>query len=261
MSAALVRPLQQSPQFTRALQAYGADVTTTGPVIIQRKFGPFGTFAFASRTTPESIADTPVRILNGETPCPNAYRAAGFIQIITPAHIAEWNLTSPNLRAELHGKWRNRLSKGETYKIRIHEKVWDGRPHDLFGHANEMARKRRYSSHPTQLLAAYAKANPGEAMIFEAYQSTALIAACLILRHGAIATYQTAWANPTGRALHAPRVILWAAACRMASLGHKKLDLGVAETDRSAGLARFKLGTGAQVRQLGGTWVRLRSGR
>ena len=96
-------------------------------------------------------------------------------------------------------------------------------------------------------------------MIFEAYQHKTLIAACLILRHGATATYQTAWASPTGHALQAPRVILWNAACRMVSLGQKTLDLGVVETDRSAGLARFKLGTGAQARQLGGTWVRLRA--
>ncbi|MCW1952032.1 MAG: GNAT family N-acetyltransferase [Octadecabacter sp.] len=261
MPAALDVPLQQSPQFARALKAFGADVASTGPVILRRSFGPLGSIAFASRATPEAVASTPVHILNGETPCPQAYRAAGFRQIITPAHIAEWDLQTADIRAALHGKWRNRLVKGEAQSLTLRERVWDGRPHDLFARSNELARKRGFSNYPARLLAAFAQENPSDAIIFEAYQNTDLIAACLVLRHGATATYQTAWANPTGYALHAPRVILWQAACRMASLGHKTFDLGVLETDRSAGLARFKLGTGAQIRQLGGTWVRLRSGR
>ena len=260
MPASLNVPLQQSPQFARALQAFGVDVSTAGPVILQRRFGWLGSVALASRATPESIANTPVRILNGETFCPRAYRAAGFRQIITPAHIAEWDLKNPNLRAKLHGKWRNQLAKGENSGLCLRKTPWGGTPHALFDHAAKLARARGFSSYPSGFLTAYAKANSGDAILFEAFQNKALIAACLVLRHGATATYQTAWANQTGRALQAPRVLLWRAAMRLVSLGHTTFDLGVVETDQGAGLARFKLGTGAQVRQLGGTWVRLHVG-
>lgn len=259
--SALCVPLQQSPQFARALSAFGTTVTASGPVVLYRNFGPFGTVAFASRATPENVAKTSVRILNGETPCPHAYRAANFRQIFTPAHIAEWDLQDHNLRGALDGKWRNRLVKGESHGLTLREHAWDGRSHLLFDYAADLSRKRGFLNYPRNLLAAYAQENPHEALIFEAYQNGLMVAACLILRHGATATYQTAWASSIGLALQAPRVVLWAAAKRMAALGHKTLDLGVVETQRSAGLARFKLGTGAKVRQLGGTWIRLRFNR
>ncbi|AKS46184.1 Acetyltransferase (GNAT) domain-containing protein [Octadecabacter temperatus] len=253
-------PLQQSPQFARALQAYGSVVEGTDPVILKRRFGRLGSIAFASRATPESIAETAVRLLNGETPCPRAYRDAGFRQIITPSHIAEWDLTRPDLRAALHPKWRNQLIKGEKQNVRVCAKVWDGSPHELFIQAARLGRQRGFSSYPFNLLAAFAQRNAGDAVIFAAFSQQTLIGACLILRHGTTATYQTAWASETGKALQAPRLLLWRAASDMADLGHGTLDLGCIETDRSAGLARFKLGTGAQVRQLGGTWVRFRPG-
>ncbi|WP_245847987.1 GNAT family N-acetyltransferase [Octadecabacter ascidiaceicola] len=231
----------------------------TDPVILQRSFGRFGAVSFASRATPESVANTPVRILNGETPCPRAYRDAGFRQVITPSHIAEWSLDQPDLRATLHPKWRNQLVKGEKQQVQISENIWDGSPHELFAQSVRLGRQRGFTSYPFKLLSAFASQNAGGAVIFEAYSQDTLIGACLILRHGTTATYQTAWASETGKALQAPRLLLWRAASRMASLGHSTLDLGIVETDRSAGLARFKLGTGANLRQLGGTWVRLNS--
>ena len=252
--------LQQSPNFARALTAYGAPVASSHPVILHRKFGPLGRVAFASRAAPDAVADTPVRILNGETPCPRAYRRAGFRQIITASHIAEWDLTQPDLRRTLHGKWRNQLRKGERNGLRIREAPWEGRAHPMFQSAEALAHKRRYRNYPPLLLSAYAQMNPSDTVIFEAYDRGTLVAACLTLRHGKTATYQTAWANATGRALQAPRVVLFAAAQQMSTLGHDTLDLGVVETDHAPGLARFKLGTGADVRPLGGTWCRLRAG-
>lgn len=252
--------LQQSPAFARALAAYGSDVAQSDPVILRRRFGPMGHLAFASRARPQDIAQTNVRVLNGETPCPKPYRAAGFHQIITAVHIAQWDLTTPDLRAHMHGKWRNRLVRGETNGLRVREFAWDGAAHPMFGHAETLARKRRFKTYPTALLALFAQFNPDDALMFEAYDRGTLVAACLVLRHGPTATYQCAWSSATGHALQAPRVVLWAAAQRMAALGHDTFDLGVVETDHAAGLARFKLGTGADVRPLGGTWVRARAG-
>lgn len=128
----------------------------------------------------------------------------------------------------------------------------------MFAHADALARKRGFKSYTVRLLAIFAQLNPKHAMIFEAYDRETLVAACLVLRHGTTATYQTAWSTPTGQALQAPRAVLWAATVRMMALGHARLDLGVVETDHAPGLARFKLGTGAILRPLGGTWLRLR---
>lgn len=251
-------PLQQSPAFARALTAFGADVTQTTPVILYRRIAPVGHIAFASRATPDAIAQTPVRIVNGETPCPRPYRAAGFRQIITAAHIAEWDLTQHDLRASLSGKWRNRLKQAEKSGLRLRIVDWGGTPHPLFGQAETLARKRRFKTYPTALLTAYASLNPRDALIFEAFDRGTLVAACLVLRHGATATYQTAWSSATGHALQAPRLLLFQAACHLQTLGHDIFDLGTLDTENAKGLARFKLGTGAQVRPLGGTWIRWR---
>jgi hypothetical protein len=255
-------PLQQSPAFARALTACGADVSLSQPdgaVILQRRFAPLGRIAFASRADPRTIADTPVRLLNGETPCPRPYRAAGFRQIITPAHVADWDLTQADLRTNLHGKWRNQLRKSERCGLRIREVAWTGTAHPMFPAADALANARGFRSYPTTLLAALAQLTPNSATLFEAYDRGTLVAACLILRHGQTATYQTAWSTPTGHALQAPRAVLWAAAVRMKALRHDTFDLGVIETERAKGLARFKLGTGATPRPLGGTWIRLRA--
>ncbi|MDO6733124.1 GNAT family N-acetyltransferase [Octadecabacter sp. 1_MG-2023] len=251
--------LQQSPEFARALTAYGADIASVAPVILRRRFARYGRVMFASRAVPSDIADTPVQILNGETPCKRPYRAAGFRQIMTPAHIAQLDLTRDDLRAGMSGKWRNRLVKAERHGVRIRETTWDGSAHPMFAAAKTLARKRRYGTYPTALLSTFAQINPNDALLFEAYDRGTLCAACLVLRHGQTATYQTAWSTPTGHALQAPRAVLWAAAKRLAALGHEDFDLGTVDTDHAAGLARFKLGSGAALRPLGGTWVRLRA--
>jgi hypothetical protein len=41
------------------------------------------------------------------------------------------------------------------------------------------------------------------------------------------------------------------------NLGTQVLDLGSVDTVSAPGLARFKLGAGAQVKSLGGTWLHL----
>lgn len=196
--------LQQSTQFARALTMVGADVASTEPVILQRRIGAFGHLAFASRAHAADVAQTPVRVLNGEGACPRPYRAAGLRQTITPAHIAEWDLTQRDLRQHLHGKWRNRLKKAEAAGLRIKESAWDGSTHVMFAQTDALARKRRFKTYPVAVLSAFAQCNPNHAVLFEAFDRGTLIAACLILRHGKTATYQTAWTSDTGRALQAP---------------------------------------------------------
>ena len=127
----------------------------------------------------------------------------------------------------------------------------------MFPATQTLATTRRFKTYPTALLCAFAHIDPNGALLFEAFDRGTLVGACLILRHGETATYQTAWSTATGRALQAPRALLWAAAIRLKELGHDMLDLGTVETDNAAGLARFKLGTGASLRPLGGTWIKL----
>lgn len=249
--------LQQSKGFARALLAYGTPVVSDAPVVLERGFGPLGMVSFASRVLPDALQDTPVRIINAEENRPETYRALGYLQIMTPAHVAEWDLSADNRRANMHPKWRNQLRKAESHGLRLREVVWDGTPHWLMAQAAALARQRRFRTLPTGLLACFAQLNNGDALIFEAYAKGHPIAAVLVLRHGATATYQTGWTSAEGRALHAHNRLLDHAAGRLGQLGHKTFDLGLVETDTAPALTRFKCGTGAAVRRLGGTWIRI----
>ncbi len=255
-------PLQQSPAFARALTAYGAQVSCDEPVILNRHFGPLGRIGFTSRgplnTAPLcDLRRDGLRAFNAEHDTPRAYKAAGFRQIISPAHIADWDLSqSPQDRRDnMHQKWRNQLRRAEAANLRIREQNWDGTTHSMFAHADAMARKRRYKQLPHALIATFASITAGAALIFEAYDKGHLIAAILVLRHGPTATYQTAWTSPLGRVRHAHNLLLSHAADRLAALGHQTFDLGLVETENFAPLARFKLRTGANLRKLGGTWL------
>jgi lipid II:glycine glycyltransferase (peptidoglycan interpeptide bridge formation enzyme) len=95
------------------------------------------------------------------------------------------------------------------------------------------------------------------ARLFVASASEAPLAAMLFLRHGPIATYHIGWSGDSGRRCHAHALLLTHAADWLAQRGHALLDLGTVDTEAGAGLARFKIGAGAQVRALGGSWLRL----
>ena len=262
MTMARSLPLQQSPVFAAALKALGVPLSSTDPVIVQRRVVPLGRVGFASRGPLETgdlrgLRRDGLRLFNAEHDNPMAYKAAGFRQIITPAHIAEWDLTGTveSRFANHHPKWRNQLRRARSANLRIRETVWDGGDHPMFPAVQALAKRRKYKTYPTALLAVMATTTPNCALIFEAYAKGHLVAAILVLRHGQTATYQTAWTTPQGRAAHAHNLLLSHAADRLAAFGHSTLDLGTVETDHAAPLARFKLRTGANLRRLGGTWA------
>ena len=108
---------------------------------------------------------------------------------------------------------------------------------------------------PLAAPAAFAAANRGQARIFEARHQGATVAALLFLCHGAVATYHIGWSGPEGRARAAHHLLLWRAMIDLAARGITRLDLGMVDTVTAPGLARFKLGSGARCRALGGTWL------
>ena len=73
------------------------------------------------------------------------------------------------------------------------------------------------------------------------------------VRHGAMATYHMGWAGDAARAKGVHGVMLWQAALALRAEGVERLDLGMVDHEAAAGLARFKLGTGAALVALGAT--------
>jgi hypothetical protein len=270
---ALPCPLPQSPEFGRALVALGATVARheTGGVTWQavlRRVGPLRVsvlsrgpvgaaqdrldwLAAVGRHQPGPL------LLEAETLPPEALRAAGFWPLMTPASLAVLPLQAPEaMRAAMAQKWRNRLNRTTGAGLTITRRP-PGRDDWLLAAEAAQARARGYRALPPAFAAAYAQVNPGRALVWEARHAGKPVAAILVLRHGAMATWQTGHATPEGRRLNAMNALLWEAMTWLHARGHTALDLGIVNTDDAPGIARFKLGTGARLHRLSGSWLRM----
>lgn len=276
-------PLPQHPAFARALAALGVGVEsvvlgrgkrTVGHAVMIRR----GRFALVSRGpvwAPE--ADTADRraalaalrgrcgrlaplIVNAETPG-RELPGAAFLPLLTGATVVEWDLTDGTAarRVALGQKWRNGLVRAEAAGWTVSRRPMPPDPgHWLLARDAERARTRGYRTWPPALIAALADRERDAAWILTAERRGRTAAGILVLRHGCAATYQTSWADAEGRAGGATALLLWEAANWLAATGATRLDLGTIDTEGAPGLARFKLGTGAAARRLGGTWAGLR---
>ncbi|WP_251134323.1 GNAT family N-acetyltransferase [Falsiruegeria litorea] len=257
--------LQQSPEFAATLRDIGRPpmVLDDQTLALHRRL-PIGCrVAVLSRarvninTLPGSIRRaglhrTPL-IINPEKPTPELSEL-GAVPLVSPASVADLNLTG-DLHEPLHQKWRNRLSYAERQNLRVTRQNMPLDPkHWLFTATQAQQQTRRYKTWPVPLTLAYAQTNKGQAKLFTAFADTTPVAAVLILCHGDSATYHLGHTTARGRHHCAHNLLMWEAMVWLARKGHQRLDLGLISTEDSPGLARFKLGTGAQPRRLGGTW-------
>ncbi len=224
-------------------------------MISRATFSPTVAAQLPDRLTRAGLANH-LLILSPEAPSPHL-AALGAVPLMTPAHLAELDLT-PTFDARLaqqHPKWRNRLRHAQNAGLRVSRTNLPPDPsHWLLKAEAKQQSKRGYRGWPPTLSAAYALANKGQAKLFEAREGAEVIAALVILCHRPGATYQIGHTTPRGRALSAHNLLMWEAADWLARQGYARLDLGLIDWKHLPGLARFKLGCGAQARKLGGTW-------
>ena len=200
-----------------------------------------------------------LRMIEAEAP-DTALRKARFLPVMTPAHIAEWDLTTnrSSRDAAMSGKWRNALRQAEAAPIRLEQRPFHGdTSHPIFALSTAHARTLRYRPVPAHLTCAMARQVPRSARIFTALHNRQPIAHILMLHLGPVVTYQIGWTGPEGRRFNAHHRLLSEAADFYADRGCTLMDLGTVDTDTAPGLARFKIGTGARIRPLGGSHIRL----
>lgn len=260
--------LTQHPLFAEALARLGAppDLVETpeGRVIVTyRRFGPVRLAAVLrgpalSSGAIAALRRRGVRFCEPDRPCD--LRGAGFGLITTAAHVAELPLagSAAARRARMAGKWRNRLRQAEGAGLSLREMAFAGPAADwLAAQEGAQRRARGYRALPVDIARAWAAADPAAARMFVAEADGIRIAAMLFLIHGSGASYHIGWSGPAGRAVSAHHLILAQAADRLAERGVTRIDLGIVDTDGTPGLARFKIGAGADVRPLGGSWIAL----
>ena len=239
--------LQQSPIYTDILRARGvhAFADANGTQMIAR--GPV-VAVFRGIRPPQSRRAI---IMHPDTDQSAALRAAGFRQIMTPATIAQMDLIAPT---PPHPKWQRACERARNAIMKVEHRPLTTNDHWIFHTDRDQQRIKGYRALPHDISARW----PPEKTLFSvAICAGRPIAAMLFLRHGNGATYQIGWSGPTGRAQNAHHRLLVGACAELKKLGATSLDLGLVDTDNCAGLARFKLRSGATPRRLGGTWLRL----
>ncbi|SMC42921.1 lipid II:glycine glycyltransferase FemX [Primorskyibacter flagellatus] len=283
--ASLALPLQQSLHYARALDLLGLRAES---LAIRKDGAPIGWCLTQTRRLPllgdvrmvtrgpvwknahaDAALDWLVRwrrdnragplLLNADGMAFDALRNDGFWPLITGATVAMLALSTPDeMRSRLTQKWRNRLVRAENGPLSVRSQNFDGDPADWLLAADKMQQRRRgYSGLPPAFTTAFARSNPRSARVFTACQKNEPVAAVLILRHGRMATYHIGHTLPEGRKCNAHNLLMWRAMTWLAKNGHDLLDLGTVNTQDAPGIARFKLGTGANAKHLGGTWLHL----
>jgi hypothetical protein len=258
--------LFQHPLFAATLSRLGAAPETVdtpdGPVLLTlRRLGPLR-LAAALRAPPLSEAALRVLRRHGLRLCEpegeGGLRAAGFRQVMTPAHVAELDLTGSlaDRRARMERKWRGHLNRAGRAGLMLRDLAFQGAAADwLIDREGAMRAARRYHALHPDFARAWAATAPEAARLFVADLDGSPVAAMLMLRHGRRATYHLGWSGPEGRAVSAHHLLLTHAAGWLADRGVTTLDLGTVDSSGNPGLAAFKTGSGARLRPLGGSWL------
>ena len=241
------------------------ELDDTAPVVAVRQFGQLmtsrgpmwaeGTHAVQRQ---EALKASGLRLINTDAPDDRTFKRAGYRRLMTPTSVAELDLKQlPVARvAAMKRKWRSAWRGAQT--VDIAEQRFDRIKHAWILKADlDQQRIKRFRGLPHTLLHAYATCQPKAVRVFIASDADIPIAAMVFVLHKPVVTYHIGWTDPPGRARAAHHQMIVQAADIFAQRGYHRLDLGHVDTVNSPGLARFKIGCGAQVRALGGTWVRL----
>lgn len=164
----------------------------------------------------------------------------------------------PVLKAELEGKWRNRLLKVLAHeKMRVHVQPSLKRCEWLLGKELDQREARKFHGLPVEFVRQYIASACDHSQSFAvAYAELGkdTIAAMLFLIHGRVASYHMGWANAEGRQLNAHNALMWKSMAYFQDMKIEMLDLGGVNTHDLPGISRFKLGTGGTVLTLAGTY-------
>ncbi|MCB2055135.1 MAG: GNAT family N-acetyltransferase [Geminicoccaceae bacterium] len=160
------------------------------------------------------------------------------------------------LRSGLDGKWRNMLVRAEASGLEIRAVGGGHLLHWLIDHNEAYRAKIGYRGPSPAFVRDLGEAQPpGHRLVLVALEKREPVAGVIVDRHGAAATYYAGCTTERGRALRAHHLLLWQAVERLASSGVGMLDLGGIDTDKAAGVARFKLGMGGTPMMLAGTYL------
>lgn len=178
--------------------------------------------------------------------------ARRLIPLMTPTTNAQISL--PVEMTSLHSKWRNSLRKAQNSGLRVRHIACPVKSlQGLLAIDKHQQGTKSYSALPAEFSLKWQQIATDDLRLITVSQTGQTIATALFIRHGNTATYHIAHTTDLGRKLSAGRLALWRAFTDFAQQGVRQIDLGQIDTVNAAGLARFKLGTGAKAQKNGAT--------
>lgn len=179
-----------------------------------------------------------------------------LIRLMTSTSNAQIDL--PVTMASLHGKWRNALKKAQSSCLQVRHVTCSPKSLLQVLEQDQLQQGvKSYRALPAEFTLKWQSIAPSDLRLITVSQSSTTLATALFIRHGNTATYHIAHSTDLGRKLSAGRLALWHAFNDFAIQGVRRVDLGQIDTVNAAGLARFKLGTGATAWQNGATVLAL----
>ncbi len=159
-------------------------------------------------------------------------------------------------RHVLRQKWRNRLNAAQARGLRI-ELADRGKWLDwIVAQYDRVRAAKGFAGPSADFVAQLVRLkNPRQTLAAIALDGREPVAGALFLRHGPDASYYVAASDAQGRAANAANLVLWRGLMALKEKGVRKVDLGTIDTDKSPGLARFKLGAGGEPITLAGTYL------
>ena len=262
-----------------AIQADGKTVGLAQCVV--RRFGNFGGVALCTRgplwLAPLSGKDKahayrslrqslPVKGLRFLFVTPNEpisedLGLSSFKRVMTGYATALIDLTPSmaDLRAGLDQRFRQPLASAEKSDLTVHRVGTNvGQYRWLMDAEQQQRDKRGFQGMPLHFVDAYIasrKQPVHNVLILRADLGRDRVAGMMFLLHGQAATYQIGWNSDVGREAHAHHLLLFQAMEALKERGIRELDLGGINIARSAGVARFKISTGAKVLTFAGTYL------
>ena len=164
-----------------------------------------------------------------------------------------------DLRAGLEKRFRHRVGGAEKSELTVHRVGTNVGQYRWLMDAEQLQRDNRgLQGMPLHFVDAYIASRKQPAhnvLTLRADIGRDRVAGMMFLLHGQAATYQIGWTSDAGRDAHAHNLLLYKGMEALKERGIRSLDMGGINTGRSAGIARFKISTGAKVVTFAGTYL------
>ena len=232
-----------------------------GPVWLAKLTGVEKSQAYAAIKRSLPLKGLRLVLISPEEERSQALGLSAWRRVMTGYSTVLLDISQPldSLRAQLENRWRSNLGSAEQSELTVHRVGTNsGQYRWLLDLDMTQRQERDLEGLPIAFFDLYAKARhvPAKTILtMRADLGRDRVAGMLFLLHGEAATYQVGWTNDQGRDLHAHHLLLWSAIEELKARGVRSLDMGGVNTQRSSGVARFKIRTGGRVVTFAGTYI------